>query len=244
MLAHFVIRLVCGMLLMLLVMPRRGVPGAFFRILMLVVLGLGALYLAAVQESRWLTGGLCTVAYVSSVLWLLERRLPATVCLGILTAGAAGQLVLSTQRSLPPAAGISAGWFLAGEFASAATLGATMVGMLLGHRYLTVPGMSLTPLQRLNHFVGGAGVLRLAVSAAVLAMHHEGILGLNYYPIWLGLRWLAGIAGPLVVWGMVAQILRYRNTQSATGVLFVGVILTFIGELTADLLRQELHLPL
>ena len=30
---------------------------------------------------------------------------------------------------------------------------------------------------------------------------------------------------------MVWRILRYRNTQAATGVLFVGVIVTFIGEL-------------
>ena len=42
---------------------------------------------------------------------------------------------------------------------------------------------------------------------------------------------------------MVLRILRYRNTQSATGVLFVGVILTFIGEATAALLYRELSIP-
>jgi len=43
---------------------------------------------------------------------------------------------------------------------------------------------------------------------------------------------------------MVWRILRYRNTQAATGVLFVGVIVTFIGELSATLVSRELHVPL
>jgi hypothetical protein len=47
----------------------------------------------------------------------------------------------------------------------------------------------------------------------------------------------------MVVCVMVQRILRYRNTQAATGVLFVGVILTFIGELTADLLQRVLSVP-
>jgi hypothetical protein len=62
--------------------------------------------------------------------------------------------------------------------------------------------------------------------------------------MWLVLRWLAGIVAPLVLAVMVWRILRYRNTQAATGVLFVGVIVTFIGELSATLVSQELRLPL
>jgi hypothetical protein len=42
---------------------------------------------------------------------------------------------------------------------------------------------------------------------------------------------------------MVWRILKYRNTQSATGVLFAGVILTFIGELSAALLDKDLSHP-
>jgi hypothetical protein len=61
--------------------------------------------------------------------------------------------------------------------------------------------------------------------------------------MWLALRWLAGILGPLVVCWMTMQILKLRNTQAATGVLFVGVILTFIGELSASLLYYDLKIP-
>jgi len=42
----------------------------------------------------------------------------------------------------------------------------------------------------------------------------------------------------------VLRILKYRNTQSATGVLFAAVILAFIGETTAALLFREFHWPL
>jgi hypothetical protein len=65
----------------------------------------------------------------------------------------------------------------------------------------------------------------------------------SYVPIWLALRWLAGIVGPFVVWHMVRRILAFRNTQSATGVLFVGVVLTFIGELMGDVLFRLVGVP-
>ena len=43
---------------------------------------------------------------------------------------------------------------------------------------------------------------------------------------------------------MTIRILRYRNTQAATGVLFAGVILVFLGEMSAALLLAELRHPL
>ena len=43
---------------------------------------------------------------------------------------------------------------------------------------------------------------------------------------------------------MTLRILRYRNTQAATGVLFAAVILSFIGEMSAALLAGELQRPL
>ena len=103
--------------------------------------------------------------------------------------------------------------------------------------------MSLLPLNRLNDYVGVAAVLRGLLAGAVLAMAWTQ-LSSSTHLTWLTLRWLAGIGGPLIVWAMVRQILRFRNTQAATGVLFAGVILTFIGELTANLLFLELHQPL
>ena len=66
-----------------------------------------------------------------------------------------------------------------------------------------------------------------------------GLLDSQTHLLWLTLRWVAGIIGPIILVFMVHRILKYRNTQSATGVLFTGVILTFIGELSATLLAQH-----
>jgi len=114
--------------------------------------------------------------------------------------------------------------------------------MLLGHRYLTAPGMPLAPLIQVNACLGMASILRFLVSTICLAWAF-GTITQSVFWIWLALRWLAGIFGPMAVCVMVHRILHYRNTQAATGVLFVGVILTFIGELTADLLQRALATP-
>jgi hypothetical protein len=102
--------------------------------------------------------------------------------------------------------------------------------------------MPLAPLCRLNQALGVATLFRLAVSAAAFFVGMAALTDSTYW-IWLALRWLAGILGPLAACVMVHRILRYRNTQAATGVLFVAVILTFIGELTADLLQRAVHVP-
>jgi len=43
---------------------------------------------------------------------------------------------------------------------------------------------------------------------------------------------------------MAWQTLKIPNTQSATGILYVGVMTTFLGELTAQLLSQDAAFPL
>ena len=67
-----------------------------------------------------------------------------------------------------------------------------------------------------------------------------GVLSALIAPI---LILITGIIAPVVLCLLVWRILRYRNTQSATGVLFAGVILTFIGETTAALLSRDLEWP-
>jgi hypothetical protein len=73
----------------------------------------------------------------------------------------------------------------------------------------------------------------LALSWSVLADFETGRMAL------LALRWLAGIAGTLLLIWMTWQTLKIPNTQAATGMLYVAVITTFLGELTAQLLSAE-----
>jgi hypothetical protein len=293
MIAQFALRLICGMSLMWALMPRRQVTSGFFRIQMLVVMGLGVLAamslsmdaqsaLRAADSSELAnalpapfaaalpSGLIATLGFVGSVLWTLERR---SVGSGI----GFGILLLATKELTIPLAAMGADRFLVfwgdsivrsgtptisaacptllafgSELANAGVLGGAVVGMLLGHWYLTAPTMSIEPLKRINLFLGIASILRFAISAAIWLLFLGGaedadgrLIGSSAAPSsWLGLRWLAGIVGPLVVSLMVWRILKYRNTQAATGVLFVGVILVFIGDMTATLLFSETKWPL
>jgi hypothetical protein len=254
MIAQFALRMMFGMSLMWSLMPRSQVSQGFFRIQMLIVMGLGVLAaltfgkLAQSPEAVPLLSAsfgkigcmiLAGLAFFGSAFWTLGQRRTGTVIVFLIFALSGTVLLGSTMTRLD----IANDWLLASaEFATAATLGGAMTGMLLGHWYLTAPTMSIDPLSSLNRFFGMAVLLRLAVSVTALALGYAHLQTQTHW-LWLCLRWLAGIIGPLVLVVMVSRILRYRNTQSATGVLFVGVILTFIGELSATLLARELGIP-
>ena len=47
--------------------------------------------------------------------------------------------------------------------------------------------------------------------------------------LWLAVRWIIGFVGPLVLGWMAWETARIRSTQSATGILYVVVILCFSG---------------
>ncbi|MBS0261979.1 MAG: hypothetical protein JSS02_08475 [Planctomycetes bacterium] len=240
--ALFAIRLICGMAFMLCVMPRRDVATAYFRILLLVTLGLAVLFSMSYPPGLWPGIAVAVVSFVGSVLWLLERRRGGALAIALVFGIALVELLRMAPRE-GRAEGPGGLWLTElSALAAAGTLGAAMTGMLLGHRYLTAPGMPLAPLYRLNYALGAAGLVRLVASGIALALGYRAVTDPTYQS-WLALRWFAGIGGPLVACLMVHRILRYRNTQSATGVLFVAVILTFIGELTADLLLRAVKIP-
>ncbi len=59
-------------------------------------------------------------------------------------------------------------------------------------------------------------------------------------------RWhvLAGLIGTLAMLVMAWQTLKIPNTQSATGILYVGVIFTFLGEVAGMLISTKSFHPL
>ncbi len=262
MIAQFALRLLSGISLTWLMLPRSQITPGFFRIQSLLALALSVLAGITVGLSVFGTGtevpllslfaaragGLTVamVAYVSSVVWTLGRRQSGTVCLVAIAGISTGLLLLGSLPREGLVTGLSLLTALS-ELATSLTMGSAMVGMLLGHWYLTSPTMSIAPLSTANLCFASAAGLRLLVSAIGLAVGWQAVTAehVGGTPLmWLVLRWLAGIVAPLVLALMVWRILRYRNTQAATGVLFVGVIVTFIGELSATLVSRELHLPL
>jgi len=255
MIAQFALRLLCGMSLMWSIMPRDKVTVGFFRIQMLLALGLSVLVALTLNsaggaESIWgqpaALGGcisLAATAFVGSVVWTLGRRRAGAGC--VYTIAIVSILLLLSVRTssanslLTPIGLLGA----ASELSSGMMVGGTVTAMLLGHWYLTAPTMSIAPLSRLTGYLHVAIWIRLLLSGAALWLAWDQISAPEQWT-WLSLRWLAGIFGLLAVIFLVGRILRYRNTQSATGVLFAGVILTFIGELSASLLERELSIPM
>ncbi len=251
-------RLICGASLCWALMPRRQVTCGFFRIQHLVVLALSALAAMTLAGSDgsassltlWPAGitrgidiGIALVAYAGSVVWALDRRgLGRVSIFSILVLSAAAIIGTQTLTHGVDCAGVVAFVFLS-ELSSAWLLGTALTGMLLGHWYLTATSMSLTPLIRLNQFFFSAAVLRAVVAGAGLVTAPVAVTQTTHL-VWLTLHWLSGIAGPLVMSLLIARILKYRNTQSATGVFFAGVILVFMGEMAAMLLSNELRYPL
>lgn len=258
MITQFALLLSHGMSLMWCLMPRRQVTSGFFRIQSMVVLGLCVLAaLAAGQLSPataettssvpvfWIrTAAIvaASFAYVGSVMWRLEVRSVGTMCLfGVFAATLAGLIaVVPGLSSMPLATAIG---HVLSLWSSAAVMGGATTGMLLGHWYLTAPTMSIEPLKRLTYLFLAALAIRFAVSAWGWSQAMASIHG-SLIVTWWSLRWIAGILLPIVLAVMTDRILRYRNTQAATGVLFAGVILVFLGEMSAALLYAELHQPL
>ncbi len=119
---------------------------------------------------------------------------------------------------------------------SALILGSSLLGMLLGHRYLTNPHL---PMSHLNFLAwvflvavvlqGGLTVatfwLGLSPETAGAALRLETVLGL-----FLWIRLAIGIAGPLVLAVMILNTIRYQANMSATGLLYIAVIMVMAGE--------------
>ncbi|MCA9077806.1 MAG: hypothetical protein KDA93_22455 [Planctomycetaceae bacterium] len=258
MIALFCCRLICGASLCWLVMPRKQVTDGFFRIQHLVVLGLSVLSALTVVDngpfsqgkipdnpaatSRALLILIAAIAYVGSVLWTLGRRSPgrvAMLAILILSFPAVLGLQALTWTYVTNVRVLS----IINEVSSIWLIGTAVTGMLLGHWYLTATSMPLEPLIRLNQFFLSASLLRAVIAGVGLATCPEPVTETTHL-VWLMLRWLSGIVGPFLMSILIWRILKYRNTQSATGVFFAGVILVFLGEMAATLLSNEVAFPL
>jgi len=139
-----------------------------------------------------------------------------------------------------------------GFLTSAFLLGSTTVSMILGHWYLVDPTLSIAPLRL------GALLFALSVAArwiavalvlldkgsAVLGVERAADLVYSTPALFFLFRALAGLGGPLLLAGLIWQTVRMRSTQSATGLLYVAVILVLFGELISQFLTVTARVPL
>jgi hypothetical protein len=229
-LVEFLVRFGFGMATGLVLTPATIVPGGFYRVNLLVVLGL-ATFAALLGHSAGTAGWLPTavaagVAWVGSVAWLGEKRraglLACAVCAVLL---AAATVLLDG----PARAGVS--------LLSGLVTGLTVHAMLLGHWYLNAPGMRVDALRRAIDVALAAWGLRLVVALAAVTggTSLPGATDVTTSAL-VSLRWLAGLVGLPVLLVMARKTLDIPNTQSATGILYVACLAAILGELTAQLL--------
>jgi hypothetical protein len=243
MLAIFALRLACGLIGSLLLLPPKLVNPRFYRTQFLTVLGLAltaAVFLyGAGAIGLWLAVGV-TVAFtfLGSLSWSLEGAPAGRVLIVGTMLSSALALCLASQSNAPEE---RLGWLVAGDLSSAALLGTAMSAMLMGHSYLIAPSMSLTPLLRLL----GAFFAALGLRAVLAGIGLWSWAGQHAFAaeeeatLFLLVRWGIGLVGPLVLGIMAWQTARIRSTQSATGILYVVVILTFLGELISQVLLHN-----
>ena len=239
MIPQFALRLICGLATFWCLVPREKITTGFFRIQMLITLGLSVL--TALTLDQWdgsgslhsgmfysvIILGICS--FVGSVLWTLGRRGAGTVFAGVIALiSTASVIAMEFSPKSPSLASI------ANTLTSAWMLGAVTATMLLGHWYLTATGMSLFPFERANLLLAGTVVLRI-VTVAAIAISTGSFLSPGQSPALTLLHW-GGLIGPLVLSGLTWRILKYRNTQSATGVLYAATILAYMGEMAAALI--------
>ena len=233
-LIDFLTRFGWGLAIGLVLTPATVVPAGFFRVNMLVVMGL-ATFAALLAHSAgpagvWpLAAAAAVGAWMGSVAWLGEKRRAG---IGFCVAGAA---ILAAATVVPLA---TAPLTAAVALLSGLVTGLTVHAMLLGHWYLNAPGMRVDALRRLIDAALVAWVARLIAAVAEAA---PGLASLGERSdatslALLSLRWLAGLVGLPVLLVMSRKTLDIPNTQSATGILYVACLAAILGELTAQLL--------
>jgi hypothetical protein len=257
-LVEFLFRLTFGVATAMAITPSRWVTSGFFRVHLWVLLGvqtLAALALSSATSSSpelasihraqfWLAIGAAVASYVGAVIWMYEVRLAGKLAIWIVAAcslaGCALPVLATTAKPVI--------FQLADRVTGGLLLGLVTTAMLLGHWYLNTPTMKLEPLKRLIVFLGIVVGLRMAIvfgGAWLEATTHLATTSISptTWGLFLSLRWLAGLVGVLMMAWLTWLTLKIPNTQSATGILYAGVILAFIGELTSQLLSAEALYP-
>ncbi len=242
MLSDFAVRLAFGLAVLLLFTSWRVVPLPFFRTHCQIILGL--LVLAALDQSRqegldhgvWILIAGAVLAYLATITWgigLPRFALPATY---LIVLGSAAWLALTSRADLPAAWAFGT----ASRYASGFLLGTILTAMLLGHHYLIAPTMSIKPLERLVQFIGWGLAVRGAIALLGAALVHSGKLPEvptstleSSSLLFFLMRWGMGFVGPVAAAILAWRTVRIRSTQSATGILYVAMILVLFGELTA-----------
>ncbi|MDX1502841.1 MAG: hypothetical protein R3325_10815 [Thermoanaerobaculia bacterium] len=263
----FLLALAAGCLSTLFWIPEDDLGRGYFQLNALILLALLALAVALFllhpfepfagpRGAVTLFGGFAACfGYYAGVwrqLWRVARGFAALALATTVAAllGAGHQLLPAAAAPLPYRGTLLAGALLS----SALLLGWSLTTMLLGHWYLVAPRLSfrhltvfcaaLTGLVVVRTATAAAGMTAAALADPALEPHPWTLLaGLAGEGIFLWFRLLWGLAIPLALGLMALHCARQRSNQSATGILYVLVVGSFIGEITALYLTLSTGVP-
>lgn len=176
-----------------------------------------------------------TLGIVVPAVWYVSNK-PRIRRVGLGLAGLSGIIAVAAFAFGPE--GIGPLQFV-GDLIGSCVAGGVCFAMVFGHGYLTIPKLPIAHLKRINTYVSIALILRLFISSSALMLAWprltEGIQPAFGMFDWLdvGVRFGVGLLFPLLFAAMVHSSLRYKNNQSATGILYASTILVWIGEAVA-----------
>ena len=217
----FVSALAAGVLWALWLLPRGEVARGYEAWMAVVSAAVSGALLALRWPDPW------AGAAVGGALFF--RFLPGRLALGVASI-LSGACLLHPLSGALPRLSVSL---------SALVLGTTLDAMVLGHWYLVQHGLSFRPLTRMTLAMLGALAARLLLAlVSLFAMGEWGrLLGSDPLPqdrvVFLLLRGLLGLAGPLGLGWMVWSCVRIKSNTSATGILYVVVVFVLVGEFTS-----------
>jgi hypothetical protein len=240
----FCLRLAAGLILMLPILNPAQIPPRFYRVHFLTALGLltvvGILFAETATLGFWLIYAVAVLGcVVGSIVWHLDEA-PAGRMSVILTPVALtacliyGGMLQRGDADTPLR--------IADDVAAALVLGSATTAMLMGHSYLIAPAMTIAPLMRLLASLAGSVILRIVLACVGLWLWTSSRSASSLETellLWLPVRWALGLIAPLVLGWMAWETARIRSTQSATGILYVVVIVEFLGELMSQLLMEK-----
>lgn len=207
---------------------------------------------ALIELAIWSAFTVAGAVYLAS-LWGDPYRRRARAYVATLATGSVALVASALRFSGAATLTLETLVYPASFLVSAVLLGATATGMLLGHWYLIDVGMPLAPLVRTWRLYRASILVQLAMIAGSL-----GLLALAGAPatkdavamLWRDhqpLLWTRLLLGPLPALGiawMVGRTLAIPQTMAATGLFYVAVLTTVVGEMLGRFLLYRTSLPL
>ena len=204
-----------------------------------IVLGVGAIFvvLAAPLATRWTRSFRLIVGFVGIA--------------GVAAASVSAVTMLQAGVESRPLYRFAIPWVILSQILSAWMLGSITLAWLLGHAYLTATKMTIAPLRHFSRMLTWAIAARILFMVLSLVFAWQ-VGGDPNSPILqrAGQSWLivvlrigVGLLAVAVFAYMVADCVRLRSTQSATGILYFGSLLAYVGELASQQLIYELGWP-